>query len=113
MAISVCTVDLLVAIPESKLKLEEATAERFECCDRQMPPTVFKGFEIITSKETIKMSQEEYLMTKKKLENIPNPPSRSEMRREMTGDELKKHRTNCGKLAWIAAATASLSVCVA
>lgn len=83
MAILVCTDETLVAIPESKMKIEAKMAQRFELHERQMLPTDFKGLFVKQDNEMITLSQEDYLKMKGKLDEFPTPPTKNEIKREM------------------------------
>lgn len=108
-AILLCTDDTFIAIPESQLFREEAMAKRFECRERENLPTDFKGVDVSQKDNNITISQQDYITTKGKITDLPPAPAKSEMSRPMTEEELKLHRKNAGKLAWIATATSPTS----
>lgn len=96
MAILICTDDTLVALSESKLQLEDAMAERFECRERKMTPTDLKGIDLSQEKNFVKISQHDYLTTKGTMSDDENPASlnKVELQRAMNDDELKLHCKN-------------------
>lgn len=106
MAILLCTDDMLVAIPKSKLHLEEHITKRFKCRDRESLPTDIKGLDGEHDGSVIRLSQQSYL---DKLPTIPLHISSSDPSRPMTDAELTAHRTIAGRLAWIATASSPSS----
>ena len=106
--ILLCTDDLNGVIPESFVEQEAKIIQRFECRNLEYAPTEFKGIDIKIDGANVVLSQEAYVTTLDPCHDSGNP-SKNELNRPMTDEELSKHRQVAGKLAWIATGTSPLS----
>ena len=107
-ATALCTDDALTIIPASHQHQEAKISKRFQCRDAQLPPTEFKGLDILREGDRICISQAEY-SKKINVSSSLDSATKPELSRDMTQEEISQLRSDAGKLAWLAVGTSPLS----
>lgn len=110
-AILLCTDDMLVAIPQSKLPTEGHITDHFKSRDFEHLPTDFKGLSIGQSGTTIRVSQQSYLDELQIFE--PLCSSKPDRKRPMTDNDFASYRTAAVRFSYLPTATSPWSAFVA
>ena len=79
-------------------------SKRFQCRDAVLPPTEFKGLDILRDVDDIRLNQAEYSQ-KICVSSFLDKATRPDLSRDMTQDETSQLRSDVGKLAWSAVGT--------
>ena len=102
-----CTDNALNIIPASLQQQEAKMSKRFQCRDAVLPPTDFKGLDILCDGDDICISQAEYSKKIYVSSSLKNA-TKHELSRDMTQDETSQLRSDAGQLAWLAVGAVSV-----
>lgn len=103
-AVLLCTDNMLVAVPKSKLPFEEQILSQSRCRERDHRSTDFTGIDIKQNDRSISITQKGYL-DHLSPSNPACSTSQSDSSRSITDYELSSHLIVAVRLAWIATAS--------